>query len=125
MLDVLASWAVAAFAAYVPLPHLFGVDVVIDRVAAVTRRARGTLHIVRGIKWRPPIGSIGHEIRPPNVVRHIPLSWIRKIIVSSFREVTLLPNAAVNQGDLLFRESSNGVRGKIGNDRFRKFARIA
>src|ERR1700730_4740414 len=125
MLDMRASWAMAGLAAHVPLRYLFGVNVVINGVASVARRSGGTLHIVRGIKCRPPVGSIGHEIRAPNVVRHIPLRWFRKIVVSSFREVALFPNAAVNQGDRLFRESSNVVRGKIGNNGVRKLARIA
>src|SRR5258708_39728751 len=97
MLHMLASRPVAPFAAYVPLRHLFRVDVVIDGVAAVACRTRGPLHIVWRIKRRPPVGPICHEIRPPNMVRDIPLRWLRKIVVSPFREVTLLPNAAVNQ----------------------------
>src|SRR5258707_12081866 len=125
MLHMLASWAVASFAAHIPLRHLFGVDVVIDRVAAIACRTCGPLHIVRRIKWRPPVGSIGHEIWPPNTVGDIPLGRFRKIVVSLFREVTLLPNAPVNQGDLVLSESSNVVCRKIGNDGVSKFARIA
>src|SRR5258708_29510310 len=124
MLHMLASRAVTAFATYVPLRHLFGVDVVIDRVAAIACRTCGPLHIVRRIKWRPPVGSIGHEIWPPNTVGDIPLGRFRKIVVSLFREVTLLPNAPVNQVDLIPGESGNGVCRKIGNDGVRKFARI-
>src|SRR6266404_6141791 len=96
MLHVLASRPVAPFATYVPLRYLFGVDVVIDGVAAVACRTRGPLHIVRRIKRRPPVGPIRHEIWPPNPVGDIPLRRLRKIIIAPFREVTLFPNAAVN-----------------------------
>src|SRR5260221_10528864 len=98
MLHMLASRPVAPFAAYVPLRHLFGVDVVIDGVAAIACRTRRPLHIVRWIKRRPPVGPIRHEIRAPNPVGDVPLRWLRKIIISSLREITLFPNAAVNQG---------------------------
>src|SRR5260370_24338245 len=124
MLTMLASRAVAAFATYVPLRHLFGVDVVIDRVAAIACRTCGPLHIVRRIKWRPPVGSIGHEIWPPNTVGDIPLGRFRKIVVSLFREVTLLPTAPVNQGYLVPGKSGNGVCSKIGHDGVMQFTRI-
>src|SRR5579863_642758 len=96
MLHMFTSRPVALFAANVPLCHLLGVDVVIDRVASIAGRTRGPLHIVRRIKWLPPIGPLGDEIRPPDAMGHVPLRRFRKIIVSSFSEVTLLPEAAVN-----------------------------
>src|SRR5258706_12222291 len=77
------------------------------------------------IKCGRPVGAIGDEIRPPTAVDDIPLSRFRKIVVSPFREVALLPNAAVNEGDLVPSESGNGVGGKIWDDGIRKFARIA
>src|SRR5258708_23390620 len=101
MLHVLASRPVAPFATYVPLRHLFGVDVVIDGMATVACRTCGPLHIVGRIKRRPPVGPIRHEIWPPNVVRDIPFPLPPKISTASLREVTLLPNAAVNQRDLV------------------------
>src|SRR5882762_5064795 len=125
MLYMLASRAVAPFAAHLPLCHLFRVDVVIDGVAPIAPRTSGPLHIVWRIKWSPPVRAMGDEIRPPNAVGDIPLSRFRKIVVSSFREVALLPNAAVNEGDLVSSESGNGVGGKIWDDGIRKFARIA
>src|SRR5580704_2931206 len=125
MLYVLAAWPVTLFAANVPLCHLFGVDVVVDGVASIAGRARGPLQIVCRIVWFPPVGSLGDEIRPPNSMGNIPLRGLGKVIVSSFREVTLLPKAAVNQGDLVFREFGNGIRREIGNDGVRMVARIA
>src|SRR5580700_4943512 len=96
MLHVLTSRPVALFAANVPLRHLLGVDVVIDRVASIAGRTSGPLHIVRRIKWLPPVGPFGDEIRAPDAMGHIPLRGSWKVIVTSFGEVTLLPEAAVN-----------------------------
>src|ERR1700730_10546879 len=112
MLYMLASRTVAFLAAHVPLRHLFRADVVVDRMATVTSRASGPLHIVRRIKRLPPIRSLGHKILPPNVSGNVPLRRLRKIIVASFREITLLPNAAVNQRDILLRELGNRTRTK-------------
>src|SRR3984893_6846192 len=104
MRDVFASRPMAFLAAHVPLRHLFRVDVVVDRMATVTSRASGPLHIVRRIKRLPPIRSLGHKILPPNAPRNVPLCGLRKIIVASLREGTPLPNAAVNQRDIVLRE---------------------
>src|SRR5260370_7023619 len=79
MLHMLASRPVAPFAAYVPLRYLFGVDVVIDGMAAVACRTCRPLHIVRGIKRRPPVGPIRHTIRPPNSVADLPCPLLRKL----------------------------------------------
>src|ERR1700674_5284192 len=62
MLHMLAARPVTFFTANVPLRNLFGVDVVVDRVASVAGRTRGPLHIVRRIKRLPPISPLGHEI---------------------------------------------------------------
>src|SRR6266481_8629245 len=70
-LHMFTSRPVASFAADVPLRHLFGVDVVIDRVASIAGWPRGPLHIVRRIKWRPPVGPRGDEIRPPDAMGNI------------------------------------------------------
>src|SRR5580704_1474661 len=125
MLYVLAAWPVTLFAANVPLRHLFGVDVVVDGVASIAGWAGRPLHIVRRIVWLPPVSSLGDEIWPPNSMANIPLRRLGKVIVSSLREVTLLPKAAVNQCDLVFCEFGNGIRREIGNDGVRMVARIA
>src|ERR1700688_977628 len=54
MLDVRASRAVAFLASNVPLRHLFGVDVVVHRMATVTGRPCGPLHIVRRMERLQP-----------------------------------------------------------------------
>src|ERR1700688_3392307 len=104
MLNVLATWTMAFLASNVPLRHLFRVDVVVHGMATVTGRPRGPLHIVRRIERLPPIRPLGHEILPPNMPGNIPLRRLRIIIVSSLREVTLLPNAAVDQRHIILRE---------------------
>src|SRR6202140_1823628 len=101
MRDVLASGTVTALAAYIPFRHLLGLDVVADGVTAVTGGTGGPLHVVRRIKGRPPISAIGHKIGAPNAVGNIPLGRFREIVIAALREITLLPNAAVDQGDLV------------------------
>src|SRR5579863_6912537 len=96
MLQMLTSRHVALFAANVPLCHLLGMNVVVDRVASIAGRTRGPLHIVRQIKWLPPIGPLGNEIRTPDAVGHIPLGGLWEIIIASFGEVPLFPEAAIN-----------------------------
>src|SRR5579872_320974 len=89
MLHMFASGAVALFASDVPLCHLFGVDVVVDGVAAIAGWTCGPLHIVRRIKRLPPIGPLGYKIGPPDAMGNVPLRRLWKIIVSSLREVAL------------------------------------
>src|SRR5258708_34737227 len=97
MLHMLAPRPMALFAAHVPLGYLLGMNVVIDGVASIAGRARGPLHIIRRIKRLPPVRPLSHKIWPPELMGNIPLRRLGKIIVASFREVTLLPKAAVNQ----------------------------
>src|ERR1700722_1206948 len=96
MLHMLAARSVALFATNVPFRYPLGLDVVINRVASIAGRPRGTLHIVRRIKRFPPIGPLRDEIRTPDAMGHIPLRGFWKVIVTSFGEVTLLPDAAIN-----------------------------
>ena len=98
---MLTSRPVAFFASNVPLRNLFCVDVVVDRMASIAGRARGPLHIVGRIERLPPVCPLSDEIRTPDAMCNVPLCGFRKIIVSAFREVTLLPKAAVNQRDIV------------------------
>ena len=125
VIQMLTTGPVAFFASDVPFCDLFGVDVVVDGVAAIARRPRGPLHVVRRVEWFPPVRALRDEIRPPDSMGNIPLRRFRKIIVPSFREITLLPKAAVNQRHIILRELRDGIRRKIWNDRVWMFARIA
>src|SRR4029077_6464855 len=121
---VLAAGAVATFAADVPLGDFFGVDVVADGVAAIAGGAGGALHVVGRIERHPPIGAVGDEIGAPDFVGDIPLRGFRKIVVADFGEVTLLPHAAVDEGDLVFGELGDFVGGEVGDDDVGRFAGI-
>src|SRR6267378_6590050 len=79
MLGVLAAGTVAAFAANVPLDDLFGVDVVVDGMAAIAGGAGGSLHVVGRVERHPPIGSVGNKIGSPDVVGDVPLRGKREI----------------------------------------------
>src|SRR6266403_3281581 len=125
MRDVLAAGAVAAFAADVPLGDFFGVDIVADGVAAVTGGAGGPLHVVGRIERHPPVSAVGNEIGAPDFVDDVPLRGFGVIIIANFGEVTLLPEAAVDEGYLILRELGDFVCGEIGNDDVGGFARIA
>ncbi len=93
VIDVDAPGTVAALAANVPLRDLFGLNVVINRVAAVASWPGRSLEIVGRIERFPPVGSLWNKILKPLLVAHVPLRGLRKIIVADFGEIALLPNA--------------------------------
>src|SRR5438105_868905 len=76
--DVIAAWSMALFAADVPFRHRLGLDVVVNRMAAIAKRSSRPLHVVGGIEFRPPVGTVGGEVGTPHLVREVPLSreWI-------------------------------------------------
>ena len=49
----------------------------------------------------------------------------REIVVDHFGEITLLPDASVDEGNLVFGEFGNRVSGEIGNDGVGMLARVA
>src|ERR1700730_9432349 len=99
--NVLAARTVASLATYVPLHNLFGVNVVVNGMAAIARRARRPLHIVWRLERGPPIRAVGYKIWTPYSMHDVPLRTFRKIVVTNFSEVALLPDASVDQRDLL------------------------
>ena len=124
--DVIAAGSVAALAADVPFGDGLGLDVVVHRMAAIAQRAGGALHVVGGVEGHPPIGVIGDEIGAPDLMRDVPLRAQRKIIVADFREVALLPDAAVDQRDVFFLELDQRVGlGEVGQDGFGMLLGIA
>ena len=60
----------------------------------------------------------------PGLVADVPLNRERIVIVADAREVTLLPLAAVNEGDLVERKGRDVVRFQIGNDGVWMLARV-
>src|SRR5580704_3532881 len=101
MLDMLATRPVALFTANIPFRDLFRMNVVVHRVATVASGSCWPLHIVRRIEWLPPISAFGHEVRPPYMIGDVPLGGFGKVVVANFREISLLPNASVDERDLL------------------------
>ena len=84
-------------------------------MAAVAERSSRALEIVRRIKRCPPVGVVGYEISSPHFVRDVPLRRLRKIIVADFREIPLLPPAAIDEGDIVFRKREQRIElGEIG-----------
>src|SRR4029077_10752642 len=73
MVYMSAPRTMAALAAYVPLRHLFGLNVVVNRMASVARRTCGPFHIIGGIEWLPPVPSLCDHVRTPRFVDHVPL----------------------------------------------------
>ena len=121
---VVASWTVAAFASDVPLDNSFGMDVVVNGVTPVTSRPCGTLHVVWRIERCPPVGAGFDEVRKPLPISDIPLGRKREIVGADFCEVALLPETAVNEGNLVSGEFGDGVSGKVRDDCFGMLARI-
>src|ERR1700730_3572311 len=122
---MLAARTVAAFADDIPLGNLFCVDVVVDRVAAVAGGDGGALKIIRGVERGPPARTVGYEVGTPEVVGDVPLGGLWVIVVADFGEVTLLPETAVNQSDVVFGELGDFVGGEVRDDRVGMFARVA
>lgn len=114
--DVGTARPVAFLTPDIPFRDLLRVYVVIHRMATVASWTRGPLHVVRGIKWFPPIGSFGYKIRTPNVICDVPLGWLGEVVVAKLSEVTLLPNASVDKCHLVFRELRNGIGREVRND---------
>ena len=125
VLDVFAAGTVASFAADIPFCDPLGVDVITYGMAAVTCRAGRSLEVVRRKKRHPPVRALADEILAPFVILYLPLSRQRKIVVSYFRKISLLPKAAVNEGDLIQVEFRYAVASKIWNKSFGMFSGIA
>src|SRR5579863_2772763 len=122
---VFAAGSVASFAAHIPFGYAMIGNVEIHGMAAIAKRARRTLRIVRWVKRRPPIRFVGNEVRPPDVIRDVPLRWLRIIVIADFRKVTLLPNTAVDERNIVSREFVDGIGRQIGNYGLGMLARIA
>ena len=100
-----APGSVAALAANIPFGDLMGVNVVVDGVAPVAERTGRALAVVVGVEGRPPIAFLsGHVVGKPFVLREVPLHTERDVIVPLLDEVTLLPQASVDERNVGGRE---------------------
>jgi hypothetical protein len=97
MLNMCGSGSVAFLTADIPFRYRFGLDVVVHRMAAVAKRARGALEIITGIQRDPPVGSGLDGIGSPNLMSDVPLHGQRKIVVADFLKIALLPFASVTK----------------------------
>ena len=102
--------AMTFLAADVPLGWGLGGDVEVHGVTAVAQRSGRPLEIVRRVKRRPPIRTVGNKVGPPYPIGDIPLSRVNEIIVTHFLEVTLLPSAAVDERNIVLREGQQRIR---------------
>ena len=117
---VRTSGAVALFTSHIPLRNRFRLNVIVDRMATVAERSSRPLHVVIGVESGPPVGAGCDLISPPDLMIRIPLRTKWEIIIAPFREVTLLPPAAIRERYILFREFHQRVRfGEIRDDRVR------
>ena len=110
ILDVKAARAVAFLAADVPFGDGLGLDVVVHRMTAVAERSGRTLHLVGRIVLSPPIGAGFDVIPPPRLGSHVPLRRKHEVVVAAFREVPLLPLAAVGERDVFLAKGHQRVR---------------
>src|SRR5258708_15044566 len=94
----------ALLTTHIPFRHRFGLNVVIHRMAAVAERARGPLHVVRGVMGHPPVGVWRNHVRAPDLVAYVPLRAERIIIIAPPGEIALLPLAAVARRDIALRQ---------------------
>src|SRR6185312_12923876 len=110
MLHVLAASTVTLLAADIPLDHLLGCNVVVHRMASIAQRPGRPFHIAYGIEGNPPICACRDMIRKPALVLDVPLRRQRIEVLAAFREIALLPPAAIDEGDVIQAESSYRIR---------------
>jgi len=101
MRDVRASGSVALFATNVPLGHLLRTHVIVHGMAAVAGGSSGAIKVCRSVERNPPVCTSLDVIREPLLFRHIPLCGQRKVVITTFREITLLESAAVCKCDIV------------------------
>src|SRR5579872_5569817 len=116
--------AMTALTTDVPLGDLFGVNVVSNRMATVAGGASRALHVVGRIILCPPISARFYEVFTPHMVFYFPLHRQRVIIVADLCEVTLLPEAAINESYLLTGKFRDVVSRKIGNNGVRMLVKV-
>jgi hypothetical protein len=73
-------------------------NIVVNGMATIARGSGWPFQVVRRIERFPPVGSFGNEIGAPYVMDDVPLSRLGEIVITDFREVALLPDAAVDEG---------------------------
>ena len=77
----------------------------------------GAPHVIGWIERLPPVGTLGDKIGSPDFSGDVPLRWFREVVVANFCEVTLLPDASVNESDIGLGKFRELVGGEVGDDR--------
>jgi hypothetical protein len=96
------------------------------RSTPIACRPGWALHVVRRIESGPPVSALArHVIWAPRVIGEVAMRRQGKEVVADLGEIALLPETAVYECHLIFRESRDIVRGQFGSDSFGMFARIA
>src|SRR3954451_451710 len=95
------SGTVTLLASHIPLSDGPGPDVIVHGMAAIAKGAGWPLHIVTRIERRPPVGTGGNPVRPPDAMRDVPLRREGKVVVAPFRKIALLPFAAIHESDVV------------------------
>ena len=95
-------------------------------MAAIAERAGGALQVVGRVERSPPIGAFARKVGAPDLMDDVPLRRERKVIVTNFLEVPLLPFAAVDECDVVLGEGDERVfLGEIRQDGVGMFFGIA
>src|SRR5690242_6654011 len=105
-----APGTVTLLATDVPFGSCLGVDVVIHRVAAITKGTSGPLKIIGGIKRYPPVLPGFDEELPPHLMCDVPLCGFHVIIVANLFKITLLPDVTIHELDVILGECDQRVR---------------
>ncbi len=110
--DMQTAGSVALFTAYIPLCHLFGLDVVVDGMAPITGGPGGAVEVGWAVKRHPPICSCFHVVGEPAFFLNVPLRGKRVIVIAPPGEIALLPVASIDERHLIETECDEwiGVR---------------
>ena len=124
--DVFAAGTVTLLTADVPLGDLFGLDVVVDGVAAIAGWTGGAIEVAGAVERGPPVCAGFDVVGQPALFGDIPLDGFGVEVVSAPGEVALFEAAAIDEGDLLDAERAEriGVR-EVAEDGFGMLAGVA
>src|SRR3954465_6523758 len=94
-------------------------------MTSITGRTGGAVEVCWPIERDPPVGSCLYVVGKPFLLRHVPLSREREVVIAPLGEVPLLIAAPVNERDIIEGESTNGFRAiEVAQHGFRVGARV-
>jgi len=126
MRDMQTARPMALLAAYIPLRHMLGLNVIVHRMTPITGRPGRPVKITRAIKRQPPVRSRLRVIRQPSTLLHVPLRRQRIVVVPALRKKSLLPPAPIHKRNIIEPEGDERIRmSKIRKHSLRMLLRIA